>query len=798
MSDPRRPFPDPRRPPAASAGASTAHPASATARGVARTARAARRAREAAAAARVARAVIRAFLVADAGALAFFLLGLLDLGAGLVAVAAFIGWVVALALVWYGRDAIRPPATRMAIAAVLGGWSIAGGDPGRLGVRAWSRAACWGRWTTWRSATAIVALLCVAVGGRRGGTAGALSAVRGRGERAGRSAARGQRWRRSGRGARRSPWSGWAEAARRASSRRAWSSGSSGIERREPCARWAWRTPAASSAWRGSAAGRAGLGGVRIGVRSPRGAVARRRAPRPCPAPPRPPRSRRGTASPGARRRPGSSAGRPSSGPRPRGRRPPPRRASSAGRARSPSACPPSARRGGSGPSIPQAVARRSSESWSQVWSAVSDGAASRRSPSAISWRVRRISSSRVIGGQSRPARAAVGFGDGPPRAPRHRLVRLARGAPCLARADTTRPRRSSGSACARRHPACRRVTWDEVVDEVLCVGWIDSVRMPGRRRLVHPDHAAASPARVWSARNVGRVEALRAEGRMLPAGEAAFALRREDRTAIYSFEREAALDDEADAAIRAARRLGVLRGAAADVPAGSARTGSMSAKRPETRAKRLGGARRAACAVRGSAWRSSRRGRGAEGLRRGRPLSRAEHRLAVGAGAQRPRAGHAVADGVAVEPGDRQDPGDRRRHERLVAAASSSGVSQPSTGRRPTRPPSAGARSASCRAGSRSRAPASPAPRRRRARVRTRKMFAVVASDRWPDIVRKTRVVGAGPARLDPRVDVVRAGRRLERDDRVGRVAPDGRRDERQAALEVVRPAPGSRARPG
>jgi hypothetical protein len=68
--------------------------------------------------------VIRAFLVADAGALAFFLLGLLDLGAGLLAIAAFIGWVVALALVWTDRYAIARARTRMGIAAGLGAWSI--------------------------------------------------------------------------------------------------------------------------------------------------------------------------------------------------------------------------------------------------------------------------------------------------------------------------------------------------------------------------------------------------------------------------------------------------------------------------------------------------------------------------------------------------------------------------------------------------------------------------------------------------------------------------------------------------
>ncbi len=62
--------------------------------------------------------------MADAGALAFFLLGLLDLGAGLLVVAAFIGWVVALALVWTGRDAVPASRTRMGIAAMLGAWSI--------------------------------------------------------------------------------------------------------------------------------------------------------------------------------------------------------------------------------------------------------------------------------------------------------------------------------------------------------------------------------------------------------------------------------------------------------------------------------------------------------------------------------------------------------------------------------------------------------------------------------------------------------------------------------------------------
>ena len=79
-------------------------------------------------------------------------------------------------------------------------------------------------------------------------------------------------------------------------------------------------------------------------------------------------------------------------------------------------------------------------------------------------------------------------------------------------------------------------VTWEEIVDEVLCVGWIDGIRKRvdgGSAQRITPRRTGS----IWSARNVGRVEALRAAGRMRPAGEAEFAKRREDRTAIYSFE---------------------------------------------------------------------------------------------------------------------------------------------------------------------------------------------------------------------------------------------------------------------
>ena len=130
-------------------------------------------------------------------------------------------------------------------------------------------------------------------------------------------------------------------------------------------------------------------------------------------------------------------------------------------------------------------------------------------------------------------------------------------------------------------------ITWTQLVDEVLCYGWIDSVRMPvegGAAIRLTPRRDGS----IWSARNVGRVEALRAEGRMRPAGEAAYARRREARTAVYSFEREAAFDAEAEAALRGHDGAWTFWEAQ---PPGYRRTAThwmMDAKRPETRTKRL------------------------------------------------------------------------------------------------------------------------------------------------------------------------------------------------------------------
>lgn len=80
-------------------------------------------------------------------------------------------------------------------------------------------------------------------------------------------------------------------------------------------------------------------------------------------------------------------------------------------------------------------------------------------------------------------------------------------------------------------------VTWQESVDEALCVGWIDGVRkrLDEQRYVIR--FTPRRPGSIWSAVNLQRVAALTAEGRMLPAGLQVHAARDPAKAGIYSFE---------------------------------------------------------------------------------------------------------------------------------------------------------------------------------------------------------------------------------------------------------------------
>ena len=133
-------------------------------------------------------------------------------------------------------------------------------------------------------------------------------------------------------------------------------------------------------------------------------------------------------------------------------------------------------------------------------------------------------------------------------------------------------------------------LTWSQVVDEALCFGWIDG---KAQRVDEHRYRQRLTPRRRssnWSAVNVAKVAELRAQGRMTPAGETAFAARRHDDSATHSYERrhEAAFDAEQESTFRAHASAWEWFGAQSPSYRSMATFWVVSAKRPETRARRL------------------------------------------------------------------------------------------------------------------------------------------------------------------------------------------------------------------
>jgi uncharacterized protein YdeI (YjbR/CyaY-like superfamily) len=99
-------------------------------------------------------------------------------------------------------------------------------------------------------------------------------------------------------------------------------------------------------------------------------------------------------------------------------------------------------------------------------------------------------------------------------------------------------------------------MSWPESVDAALCFGWIDGVR---KRINEHSYQIRFTPRKqrsTWSAINIERVSALRAQGRMRDAGLQAYSHRREDKSKIYSYEQKstAALEAAHERQFRANR----------------------------------------------------------------------------------------------------------------------------------------------------------------------------------------------------------------------------------------------------
>ncbi len=133
-------------------------------------------------------------------------------------------------------------------------------------------------------------------------------------------------------------------------------------------------------------------------------------------------------------------------------------------------------------------------------------------------------------------------------------------------------------------------MTWPESVSEALCFGWIDGVR----RRIDDDSYSIRFTPRksssIWSTVNSKKMQELIAEERVHPAGLRAFGRRSAEKSDVYAYE------NRSSAVLDAALEKEFRRNRAAwkffeTCPPWYKRTAIwrvISAKRPDTRARRL------------------------------------------------------------------------------------------------------------------------------------------------------------------------------------------------------------------
>ncbi|PUA82778.1 YdeI/OmpD-associated family protein [Nocardioides currus] len=139
-----------------------------------------------------------------------------------------------------------------------------------------------------------------------------------------------------------------------------------------------------------------------------------------------------------------------------------------------------------------------------------------------------------------------------------------------------------------KKHVADRGLTWDEAVPEALRFGWIDSVAQRIDADAVRQRWTPRKPTSIWSAVNIAHVERLVAEGRMRPAGLAAYEKRRPERSGIYAYEADRPLSDEQRARLLADPAAAAFWELATKTYRRIAENWVVSAKREETRESRL------------------------------------------------------------------------------------------------------------------------------------------------------------------------------------------------------------------
>jgi uncharacterized protein YdeI (YjbR/CyaY-like superfamily) len=131
-------------------------------------------------------------------------------------------------------------------------------------------------------------------------------------------------------------------------------------------------------------------------------------------------------------------------------------------------------------------------------------------------------------------------------------------------------------------------LTWSQAVDQALCFGWIDGRvnRIDDERHMQR--FTPRRPGSNWSKINVEKVAKLKEAGLMRPAGLAAFERRSNGKTGVYSFENDPELTPEYEARLRSNKAASEYFDSRPPWYRRTAIHLVMSAKREETRERRL------------------------------------------------------------------------------------------------------------------------------------------------------------------------------------------------------------------
>jgi len=134
-----------------------------------------------------------------------------------------------------------------------------------------------------------------------------------------------------------------------------------------------------------------------------------------------------------------------------------------------------------------------------------------------------------------------------------------------------------------------KNMSWSESVDQAICFGWIDGVRMSIDDERYMIRFTPRRPDSNWSAVNIQKVDQLTKQGLMTPAGLAAFQIRKDNQSEDYGYQRKVSkLSGAFEKQFRANKKAWDFFQSLAPSYQKIAINWVMSAKRSLTREKRL------------------------------------------------------------------------------------------------------------------------------------------------------------------------------------------------------------------